>query len=188
MRVIGGTWRGRRIAAPRGRETRPTADRVREAVFSTVYSLMGDIAGIRVADLYAGSGALGIEALSRGAASCVFVDSDRAAASVIRRNLASLGVGPATGMVIQADVSRQGVLPSSATPVALLLADPPYRIDAAAFSQVLEAMAEASALEAHALVVYEHAVDAGAEWPYGFCGGATRRYGDTAVSFATYEG
>ena len=188
MRVIGGVWRGRRILAPQGRDTRPTSDRVREAVFSTVYSLIGDIAGLRVADLYAGSGALGIEALSRGAASCVFVDSDRAAVATIRRNLEGLGVGPTEAMVVQADAGRRGVLPGSATPVALLLADPPYRIDAAAFSQVMEALAACGALEADALVVYEHAADACAEWPTGFRAGVIRRYGTTAVSFATYEG
>lgn len=188
MRVIGGTFRGRRMMAPEGRETRPTSDRVREAIFSAVYSVIGDIAGLRVADLYAGSGALGIEALSRGAASCVFVDSDRAAVAAIRRNLENLGVSPAVATVMKGDASRRGVLPASATPVALLLADPPYRIDAAAFSQVMEALAECRALEVGALVVYEHAADAGVGWPSGFVAGATKRYGDTAVSFATYEG
>ena len=87
MRVVAGEFGGRRLQAPRGRATRPTADRVREALFS----MLGDVGGARVLDLYAGSGALGIEALSRGAASAVFVDSEPRAAEAIRRNLDTLG-------------------------------------------------------------------------------------------------
>lgn len=188
MRVIAGSWKGRRIAAPPGRDTRPTSDRVREAIFSTVYSLIGDLDGLRVADLYAGSGALGIEALSRGAESCVFVENDRRAVSVIRRNLEDLGVAPGVATVVTADVDSVSCRPQAAGPVALLLADPPYRIDAAAFRQVLEVMAAGGVLEVSALVVYEHAAAGGAQWPPGFSAGPTRRYGDTAVSFATYEG
>ena len=83
MRVVAGAFRGRRLHAPRGQRTRPTADRVREALFS----MLGEVDGARVLDLFAGSGALGIEALSRGAASAVFVESDARAAGVVRRNL-----------------------------------------------------------------------------------------------------
>jgi 16S rRNA (guanine966-N2)-methyltransferase len=88
VRVVAGAHRGRRIEAPRGRSTRPTSDRVREALFS----ILGPIDGARVLDLFAGSGALGIEALSRGAAQAVFVDSDERAAAVVRRNLEALGI------------------------------------------------------------------------------------------------
>ena len=98
MRVVAGAFRGRRLAAPRGRSTRPTADRVREALFS----MLGDVEGARVLDLYAGSGALGIEALSRGAASAVFVDDDALAVAAIERNLEPLG---ADGTVVRADAS-----------------------------------------------------------------------------------
>lgn len=188
MRVIAGRLKGRRIAAPAGRDTRPTSDRVREAIFSTVYSLIGDIDGVAAADLYAGSGALGIEALSRGASSCAFVESDRTAVSVLRRNLDDLGLAQDAARVVHADVNRIGSLPQGIGPLALLLADPPYRIDAAAFSQVLEALAARDAFELGALVVYEHAAGTEAQWPSGFRAGPTRRYGDTAVSFATYEG
>jgi 16S rRNA (guanine966-N2)-methyltransferase len=87
LRIVAGAWGGRRIEAPAGRGTRPTADRVREALFS----ILGPVSGLRVLDLYAGSGALGLEALSRGAASAAFVDSDERAAAAIRRNLAALG-------------------------------------------------------------------------------------------------
>jgi 16S rRNA (guanine966-N2)-methyltransferase len=188
MRVIAGAWKGRHIAAPTGRDTRPTADRVREAIFSAVYSAMGTIEGAVVADLYAGSGALGIEALSRGAASCVFVEIDRRAVSVIQRNLDDLGVAPGDARILHADVGRIGALAEAMGPVSLLLADPPYRIDAAAFRQVMEALTKRGALEEGALVVYEHAAESAAEWPSGFDAGPTRRYGDTAVSLATYEG
>ena len=99
MRVVAGEFGGRRLQAPRGRATRPTADRVREALFS----MLGDVGGARVLDLYAGSGALGIEALSRGAASAVFVDSEARAAEAIRRNLDTLG---ARGEVRRQDALR----------------------------------------------------------------------------------
>src|SRR3982074_3390954 len=98
MRVITGQFRGRSLTAPRGRDTRPTSDRVREALFSIVEP----VAGARVLDLFAGSGALGIEALSRGAAKAVFVDSSRAAVEAVRGNLVALGV--------DAEVHRQPAL------------------------------------------------------------------------------
>src|SRR2546421_9107716 len=89
MRVIGGTLGGRSLVAPRGRRTRPTPERVREALFS----VLGDVEGLRVLDLFAGSGALGIEALSRGAAHATFVDDDERAAAAIRRNIEAVGAG-----------------------------------------------------------------------------------------------
>ncbi len=188
MRVIAGVWKGRTIAAPRGRDTRPTGDRVREAVFSSVYTLLGDLEGLRVADLYAGSGALGFEALSRGAAACVFVEADKGAASVVARNAEGLGVGPQRVRIVTGEVGRFALRGPDDGPVSLLLADPPYRIDAAEFSQVLEALAARGFLESGALVVYEHAAGHEACWPAGFEERGARRYGDTAVSFATYEG
>src|ERR1051326_6938779 len=91
MRIIAGEWRGRVIEAPPGQATRPTADRVRETLFSMLVSRIGSFDGLRVADLFAGSGALGLEALSRGAASAAFVDSDPQAMAAIRRNAEKLG-------------------------------------------------------------------------------------------------
>src|SRR3954469_1377568 len=91
MRVIAGAWKGRTLKAPPGQATRPTSDRVREALFS----ILGDIQGFRVLDLYAGSGALGIEALSRGAAEAIFVESARRAADAVRANLRAVGDPPA---------------------------------------------------------------------------------------------
>ena len=119
MRIIAGRWRGRPLIAPEGSATRPTADRVREALFSMLASRLGSFEGLRVADLFAGSGALGLEALSRGAAHCVFVENDRRAVEAIRANLAALG---ASGEVL-ARGAEHAVLPH---PVHLALLDPPY--------------------------------------------------------------
>jgi 16S rRNA (guanine966-N2)-methyltransferase len=121
MRIIAGTHKGRRIAAPRGAQTRPTGDRVREALFN----LVGPVEGASVLDLYAGSGALGLEALSRGARRCVFAETDAAACRVIRANLESLGL--TGGLVAQRDALA--VLREEATAERrheLVLLDPPY--------------------------------------------------------------
>src|SRR3954453_20598968 len=91
MRIIAGAWRGRPLVAPAGQSTRPTSDRPPEALFSMLASRLGTFEGLRVADLFAGSGALGLEALSRGAAPCIFGETARHALDVIRRNLAALG-------------------------------------------------------------------------------------------------
>ena len=120
MRVIAGTWRGRTLVAPKGDATRPTADRTREALFSMLTSRLGSFEGLAVADLFAGSGALGIEALSRGAGSCLFVEQDGAALDALRGNLATLGA--------RADVRAASVLalgPAPA-PLDLVMMDPPY--------------------------------------------------------------
>lgn len=120
MRVIAGTWRGRRLAAPKGEATRPTADRTREALFSMLTSRLGSFEGLAVADLFAGSGALGIEALSRGAASCLFVEQDRAALDALRANLATLG---AVGDVRAMSALALGL---AAAPLDVVMMDPPY--------------------------------------------------------------
>jgi 16S rRNA (guanine966-N2)-methyltransferase len=117
VRVVAGEFRGRRLAAPRGSRTRPTADRVREALFS----MLGDVSGARVLDLYAGSGALGIEALSRGAKGAVFVERDTRAAAVIERNLASLGLSE---RVVRQDAL--GFLARAEGTFDLVFCDPPY--------------------------------------------------------------
>jgi 16S rRNA (guanine966-N2)-methyltransferase len=117
LRVVAGTFKGRRLTAPRGTRPRPTADRVREALFS----MLGDVGGARVLDLYAGSGALGIEALSRGADSAVFVERDAQAVAAIERNLAAVGV--------EANLVRQDVvrfLARADGAFDLVFCDPPY--------------------------------------------------------------
>lgn len=120
MRIIAGTWRGRRLAAPTGDTTRPTADRTRETLFSMLVSRIGSFEGLRVADLFAGSGALGLEALSRGAARCLFVEQDSGALKALRANVAMLDAA--------ADVSAGSVLTlgKQSEPLDLILLDPPY--------------------------------------------------------------
>lgn len=120
MRIIAGTDRGRPLLGPKGEATRPTADRVREALFSMLASRLGTFDGLSAADLFAGSGALGFEALSRGAASCVFVEQDRPALDALRANAAKLNR--------KVDIRAQSVLNlgPAATPLDLIMMDPPY--------------------------------------------------------------
>ena len=120
MRIVAGRWRGRPLVSPKGAATRPTADRTREALFSMLASRLGSFEGLRVADLFAGTGALGLEALSRGAAYCTFVDQDRAAVDALRTNIRTLEA--------EGDVRHQSVtaLPPAQQPYDLLLFDPPY--------------------------------------------------------------
>lgn len=129
VRVVAGSARGRPLAAPPGSATRPTSDRVREAVFNALFSLRvdgwGGVEGASVVDLFAGSGAYGIEALSRGASRATFVESDRSAAAVIQANLASTGLGP--GQVVRRDVTAW--LAASPAEFDLVFCDPPYRFD-----------------------------------------------------------
>lgn len=122
MRIIAGEWRGRRLAAPKGEATRPTADRARETLFAMLTSRLGSFEGLEVADLFAGSGALGLEALSRGCTQCLFVEQDRAAVEVIRANVAALGAGARAR--VQAGSVMQ--LRAVTKPLDLILADPPY--------------------------------------------------------------
>jgi len=121
MRIISGLWRGRPIVAPKGDATRPTADRTREALFSMLTSRVGSFDDLAVADLFAGSGALGIEALSRGAATCLFVEQDRAALDALRANLAKLDA--AGGDVRATSVLALGLAPR---PLDVVMMDPPY--------------------------------------------------------------
>lgn len=122
LRIVAGEWRGRRLATPEGDATRPTADRTRETLFSMLTSRLGSFEGLKVADLFAGSGALGLEALSRGAASCLFVDQDAAAIRAIRRNIAALQAQS------RCDVRAGSVLSlgPAKEPLDLVLLDPPY--------------------------------------------------------------
>ncbi|BAI96978.1 methyltransferase [Sphingobium sp. TA15] len=121
MRIIAGQWRGRPLVAPKGDATRPTADRTRETLFSMLLSRIGSFEGLSVGDFFAGSGALGYEALSRGAASCVFVEQDRAALDAIRANGDRLGVRP--------DIRQGSVLSigPAGKPLDLIFMDPPYQ-------------------------------------------------------------
>jgi 16S rRNA (guanine966-N2)-methyltransferase len=172
MRVIAGRYRGRRLQAPRGAATRPTSDRVREALFS----VLGErVEGARVLDLFAGSGALGIEALSRGAAEVTFVDSAPAAIGAIRANLEALG---AAGEVRRADARRfLGGAPPAARKYDLVFLDPPYRLAGRLGSELTAALP--AVLAPGAAVVAES--DRRAPLELGLRILDERRYGDTLI-------
>lgn len=171
---------GRRIAVP-PRGTRPTTDRVRESLFNVLTTRM-DLDGLAVLDLYAGSGALGLEALSRGAATAMFVESDPRAAAVIGRNIETLGVRGAT-------VRRGAVVSVLAagtdSPADLVLADPPYGIGESEVDEMLAALTTRGWTTTGTVVVVERAA-AGSElrWPDGWQRWQARRYGDTRLEMA----
>jgi 16S rRNA (guanine966-N2)-methyltransferase len=179
VRIVAGIAGGRRLAVP-PHGTRPTSDRVREAVFNTVQARR-DLEGARVLDLYAGSGALGLEALSRGATHVRFVESDRRAAAVLCRNVQALGL-PGT------QVSTAEVLAvlrgNPDQPYDVVLADPPYALDERAVSGMLSALVSGGWLAPAALIVVERAARAQPPvWPAGVVELTNRRYGDTAVYY-----
>ncbi|MDV3127201.1 16S rRNA (guanine(966)-N(2))-methyltransferase RsmD [Mycobacterium sp. 21AC1] len=180
-RIIAGTLGGRRITVPRS-GTRPTSDRVREAIFNALDARL-DFDGLAVLDLYAGSGALGLEALSRGAASAVLVESDPRAAAVITANIAALEVGNAATV-------RRGSVESvleagSDSPVDLVLADPPYDVSAADVDAVLNTLVDGGWVGAGTVVLVERrASSAPVTWPAGWSALRARRYGDTRVELA----
>jgi 16S rRNA (guanine966-N2)-methyltransferase len=173
MRVVAGRARGRRLRAPDGSGTRPTSDRVRESVFNILTS-MDVIEGAAVVDLFAGSGAFGIEALSRGAASAVFVDASRVAVEAIRANLGVLD-DPSRARVVRADAIRWTHDQRGDTPVDILFADPPYAWDEwATLLPLIAARAQLLVAETRA------DFDPGAGWHTA----RSRRYGTTLVTVA----
>jgi 16S rRNA (guanine966-N2)-methyltransferase len=169
VRVVAGEFRGRRLAAPRGQCTRPTADRVREALFS----MLGDVSGARVLDLYAGSGALGIEALSRGAESAVFVERDVRAAAVIERNLTSLGLEQ---RVVRQDAMR--FLAHEQGTFDLVFCDPPYDSASRLAGPLAERLPALTSEEAR--IVTESDKRTPLELPFPLL--TERTYGDTRIA------
>jgi 16S rRNA (guanine966-N2)-methyltransferase len=186
-RIIAGSVGGRRLAVVRGRGTRPTSDRAREGLFATVEGIVGGLAGAAVLDLYAGSGAVGLEALSRGASDVLLVEGDGRAARVIRANIATLGLAGAR--VINAAVAR--VLaggPAGERPRDFVFADPPYRVDDDEIHGMLAALM-AGWLAPGALVAVERATRSGAPaWPAGYEPDRSRRYGEATVWYGLAAG
>jgi 16S rRNA (guanine966-N2)-methyltransferase len=176
MRVIAGSLGGRRLVAPRGAATRPTSDRVREALFS----VLGDLRYLRVLDLYAGTGALGIEALSRGAAKAVFVENARPALDALRTNLAALGV-EAKAQVVSSRVERALATLARDPPFDLVFIDPPYADAAGALSTADRLLVRPASGVSR--VVLEHASKDRPRVPPGLHLLSTRTYGDTALAF-----
>lgn len=184
MRIVGGTWRGRRIEEPRGREvTRPTTDRVREACASIAESALAEgIEGACVLDAFAGSGAMGIEMLSRGAASCAFFDIDRGAAALVRRNLEAVRAPREAWRVVVGDVLAhlaRGRMPLA--PYDLVLIDPPYALGPAPAEELLEGLASAGLVRPGAIALFEHRGDMPGARPVGFELLREKRYGSTVI-------
>lgn len=185
MRVIGGHDRGRRLRAPRGPRTRPTADRVRE----TLFDVLGPaVAGARVLDLFAGTGAVGIEALSRGAARVVLVERDQSALRALRANLAALGAPRAAARVMAGDVLH--VLPELGAqegPFDFVFVDPPYATTLA--GRTLEALVAARVCRDGTEVVVQHSTRTVLPSVHGLSAHRRpRRFGDTALTFLRAEG
>ena len=185
MRIVGGAWRGRKLTVPSTDAIRPTSDRLRESLFNVLTHAYGDaVAGARVLDLFAGTGALGFEALSRGAAYALLVDEGAEARAVIRANIEALGAEGVTRL-FRRDATRLGPA-SAAGRFSLVLCDPPY-------GRGLAPLALASAvsggwLHDGALAVVEEAEAVQVEWPAGFSELERRSYGDTAIALARFSG
>ena len=176
-RVIAGEAGGRRLAVPDGRDTRPTSDRAREGLFATITSIAGPLDGARVLDLYAGSGAVGLEALSRGAGHVLLVEQGARAVRVIKENIEAIGL---PGAVLVADrVERALARGPDGDRYDIVFADPPYALADAAVERVLELLAEGGWLAPGALVIVERATRSGpVRWPDGFTPDRDRRYGE----------
>ncbi len=161
MRIVGGMWRGRPIDAPEGRGTRPTTDRMRETLASMILSAEElDLGGVSVLDAFAGSGAVGLELLSRGASSCTFCERDRRAATLVRANCQRLGAHKDSWRVVTGDVTRTVSRGLWGAPFRVVYLDPPYAMDASVVAGLVEALRTSGQLEAGCLVVYERAPEA----------------------------
>jgi 16S rRNA (guanine966-N2)-methyltransferase len=183
-RIIAGVHGGRRLSAPAGAQTRPTADRVREAFFSSLES-MTDLDGARFADLYAGSGAVGLEALSRGATFTLLVESDARAARIIRDNIVALRAGAAARLVT-GRVAQVLAGPPEGGPYDVVFADPPYAVPDEEITDVQRLLVEHGWLAGDAVVVLERSTrtvvrGAGLTWVDGITPDRVKRYGETTL-------
>jgi 16S rRNA (guanine966-N2)-methyltransferase len=187
-RVIAGQARGRQLTVPKGRTTRPTGDRVREAMFAAAGSVLGSFAGTRVLDLYAGSGAAGLEALSRGAEHALLVEADPRPAQAIKANLRTVGL--AGGRLVQDRVERllDRGLPAGDEPYDVLFADPPYALAGSELTAVLAVAGTRGWLTPGALAIVERASRSEPlRWPHGYSPLQSRRYGEATLWYATFE-
>jgi 16S rRNA (guanine966-N2)-methyltransferase len=184
MRIVGGRLGGRTLAAPRSQNVRPTSDRLREALFNVLAHRYDDpVAGARVLDLFAGTGALGLEAMSRGAAFALFVDDGAEARALIRQNVEALGLGGVT-RIFRRDATRLGAAHPN-QPFGLVFLDPPYRKGLAEAS--LTSLRAGGWLAPRALVVVEEAADARFTAPQGYAEIERRRYDDTEFTLLRAE-
>ena len=186
MRIVGGRFRGRALATPGDDRTRPTSDRVRESVFNILaHGIAGfSLEGVRVLDLFAGTGALGVEALSRGAAYCLFVEEDADARGTIRRNVEAFGLTGVT-KIFRRDATALGPAENRGT-FGLVFLDPPYGKGLA--ERALASAAAGAWLAQHAVAVIEEHKGTAITLPAGFTTLDARAWGDTQVVFARYTG
>lgn len=176
-RVIAGAAGGRRLAVPPGRGTRPTSDKAREAMFSTLEALRGTLHGARMLDLFGGSGAVGLEALSRGAEHVLLVEADAQAARVIRENVREIGLPGALVKAARAEKVIAG--PAPETPYDLVFLDPPYAVTDEELREMLTTLSAGGWLAQDVLVTVERSTRGGEfGWPGGFEGLRSRRYGE----------
>jgi 16S rRNA (guanine966-N2)-methyltransferase len=193
-RVIGGTAGGRRLRTPHGDRTRPTSDRVREALFSALESALGSLAGLRFLDLYAGSGAVGLEAASRGAGHARLVEHDRRAARLAEDNARLLGLADRVEVVAQPVATALGrrTRPpydqDEPHRYDVVFADPPYRHPDADVADALTLLAAHGWLAPGAVVVVERSSRAALAWPVGYAPDRVRTYGETALHWARWTG
>lgn len=185
MRIVTGKFRGAHIEAPKGLATRPTSDKVRQALFNVLEHGAPDFdfEGARVLDLFAGSGALGLEALSRGARFCLFVEESAEARAAIRRNVEALGLTGAT-KIWRRDATRLGPAGTMQS-FDLVFCDPPYGKGLG--ERALAAAAGGGWLRSDAIAVLEESAGADIAWPQPFTEVDRRRYGDTAIAMAKYR-
>jgi 16S rRNA (guanine966-N2)-methyltransferase len=185
-RIIAGAAKGRRLAVPPGDGTRPTSDRAREALFSALDSELGGFEGLAVLDLFAGSGALGLEALSRGAVRVVLVEADRRAAGIIRRNVAVVDQGTPDVRVVT-DRAERYVEGEPPGPFDVVLLDPPYAVGDADVTKILSGLATGGWLADEASVVLERSSrDADFAWPGGYEPTRSRSYGEARLHYAVW--
>ncbi len=187
-RIIAGLAGGRRLAVPAGQGTRPTSDRAREGLFATLTAIRGTLHGAMVLDLYAGSGAVGLEALSRGAAGALLIEADSRAIRVIRDNIAAVGLAGAR--VLGGRVDRALARgPGDDPPRDVVFADPPYATADAEVSALLNALLAGSWLASGAVVAVERATRSGQlEWPAGYAADRARKYGEATLWYGRAAG
>jgi 16S rRNA (guanine966-N2)-methyltransferase len=179
-RIVAGSARGRRLVVPRGTATRPTSDRTREGLFSTLWSLGGSLVGVRLADLYAGSGAVGLEALSRGAAHVLFVEADPRALRALRDNVRALGLPGAE--IVPGAVAGVVSHPPAGPPYDVVFVDPPYALTDDAVRGVLVSLIERGWLASGAVLAVERASRNGDfAWPPAVEPLQSRRYGEATL-------
>jgi 16S rRNA (guanine966-N2)-methyltransferase len=185
-RIISGAARGRRLAVPPGEGTRPTGDRAREGLFSALEAEFGGLSGLSVIDLFAGSGALGLEALSRGAKQVLLVEADRRVTRLIAQNIATVGLGGVRVVADRAErVAAAGAPPEA--PFDLVLLDPPYVVPDADVVTILTALGAGGWLAPDAVVVLERSSrDPDFPWPPGYESTRTKTYGEARMNFAVW--